>query len=86
MCDVLVDSRDELWHAGEHTTTQAVLGDVSKKPLHHVQPGRRGWREMHVKSWMLVQPVLYHRMLMRGVVVNDQVQRFALGCLALDLL
>ena len=41
---------------------------------------------MHVNAWMLVQPVLHHRMLVRRAVIGDQVQRFVLGRLALDLL
>ncbi len=43
-------------------------------------------REVHVKARVLGQPVLHHRVLVRGVVVGDQVQRFVLGCLAVDLL
>jgi hypothetical protein len=35
---------------------------------------------------MLVQPVLYHWVLVRGIVVSDQMQRLILGRLAVDLL
>ena len=41
---------------------------------------------MHVNAWMLVQPVLHDRVLVRRVVIGNQVQRFVLGRLALDLL
>ena len=40
---------------------------------------------MHVEAWMLGQPSLHGRMLVRGVVVGDQVQRLVLGGLTVDL-
>ena len=40
---------------------------------------------MHVESGMLGQPLLHNGMLVRGVVVGDQVQRLALGRLTVDL-
>ena len=40
---------------------------------------------MHVESWMLVQPRLHSRVLMGGVIVGNQVQRLALGGLAINL-
>ena len=43
-------------------------------------------REVHVESCVLSQPFLHSWMLVRGVVVGDQMQRLALGRFALDLL
>ena len=40
---------------------------------------------MHVESWMLVQPRLHSGVLMGGVIVGNQVQRLALGGLAINL-
>ena len=40
---------------------------------------------MHVESRVPGQPLLHHRVLVRGVVVGDQVQRLVLGRLAVDL-
>lgn len=40
---------------------------------------------MHVESWMLVQPRLHSRVLLGGVIVGNQVQRLALGDLAINL-
>lgn len=65
---------------------QSIDGDVAKEALDHVQPPRRGGREMHVEPWMLGQPRLHCRMLVRGVVVSDQMQHLVLGRLAVDLL
>ena len=40
---------------------------------------------MHVKSRKSLEPFLDHRMLVRGVIVYDQVQLQALGCFPVDL-
>ncbi len=40
---------------------------------------------MHVESWMLVQPRLHSGVLVSGVIVGNQVQRLALGGLAINL-
>ena len=54
----------------EHTSAQAVLGDVAKKALDHAQPRRRGGREVHVEARMRGQPLRHNAMLVRGVVVH----------------
>jgi hypothetical protein len=59
--------------------------DVAQETLDHVQPRGRGWSEVHVESWMLVQPRLHSGVLMGGVIVGNQVQRLALGGLAINL-
>ena len=59
--------------------------DVAEEALDHVQPRRRGRREVHVEARVLGQPLLHLGMLVRGVVVADQVQRLVLGRLAVDL-
>ena len=40
---------------------------------------------MHVESWMLVQPRLHSGVLVSGVIVGNQVERLALGGLAINL-
>ena len=84
MSDVLVDRCLQFGHAGEHSSAQTFGRDVAKESLHHVQPRRRGRREVHVKSWVFGQPLLNSRVLVGGVVVGDQVQRLSLGRLAVD--
>ena len=56
----------------------------SRKKRSTMPQRRRGRREVHVKGGC--SQSCYHRVLVRGVVVGDQVQRFVLGCLAVDLL
>ena len=85
MGDVLVDGGYQFRHAGEHATAQPLVGNIPEEPFDHVQPRRRGGREVHVEPRMLGQPCLHDWMLVRGVVVGDQVQRFVLGRLAIDL-
>ena len=79
MCDVLVDCRDQFGHAGKDTATQALGRDVAEEPLHHVQPRGRGRGEMHLETRVLGEPALYGRMLVGGVVVDDQMQRLVFG-------
>ena len=85
MVDVFIDGGDQLRHAGEHAATQALGGDVAEESLDHVQPRRRGRCEVHVEARVFGQPLLHCRVLVRGVVVGDEVQRLALGRLAIDL-
>jgi len=85
MRDVLINCRHQFDYVGEYATTQPLCRDVAKEPFDHVQPRRRGWREVHVKSRMFVQPCLHVGMLMSGVVVGDQVQCLAFRSQAIDL-
>ena len=85
MRDVLMDGGDQFGHAGEHAAAQALGGDVAEEALDHVQPRRRGRREVHVEARVFGQPVLHGRVLVRGVVVGYQVQHFFLWRFAVDL-
>ena len=85
MRDVLVNGRHQLRHAGKHAPTQSIGRDVAKEPLDHVQPRGRGRREVHVKSRVFCQPRLHLGVLVRGVVVGDQMQRLVLWGLAINL-
>jgi len=76
---------DQVLHAGKHTAAQSLVSDVAEEALDHVQPRRRSGREVHVESPVLVQPLLHHGVLVRGVVVADQVQRLVFGRLTVDL-
>jgi hypothetical protein len=85
MGDVLIDGGDKFGHAGEHASAQPLGGDIAEEALNHIQPRRGGGREVHVEARMLDQPSLYGRMLVRGVVVRDQMERLVLGRFAIDL-
>lgn len=83
MSNEVVNGADQFPHAGEHAAAQPLGGEVAEETLDPVQPGRRGGGEVHDESRMLVQPRLHGRMLVRGAVVGDQMQRLVLGRLAL---
>ena len=51
--------------------------EIAEEPFDHVEPRTAGRGEVHVKARMACQPLLHLRMLVRGVVVGDQVQFFA---------
>lgn len=85
MRDVLVDCGYRFGHAAEHAAAQRIGGGVAHEALDHVQSGCRGWREVHVGSRLIGQPLPRSRMLVCGVVVGDHVRRLAFGRLAIHL-
>ena len=74
MVKVLVDGRFELWNGGEDGASNAFLGDQTEEALDLIEPGGRGGREVQVKAWVLGQPCLNVGMLVRRVVVEDEVE------------
>ena len=83
--DVFIDYGNEFGDAGEYATAKPLGGDIAEEALDHVQPGCRGRREMHNKARVFVEPRLHGRMLVRGVVVGNQVQRLVLRRLAASI-
>jgi len=61
-------------HAGEYAATQSLRIDVTKETLDHVQPRCPGGGEVHGDARMFGQALLHDGVLVRGVVVCDQVQ------------
>ena len=58
---------------------EPVLREVSKESLNHVEPGSTGRSEVNFEPRMALQPRLHSRVLVRRVVVHDQMQLFLLG-------
>ena len=85
MRDVLINSCHQFGHAGEHTPAQSFGGDVAEESLDHGQPRGRCRSEVHVEARMFVKPRLHRAVLVRGVVVGDQVQCLVLGRLPINL-
>ena len=71
LLDKLLDRGDELLDIFERTATDAFVGDLPKPPFDDVQPGTAGRDEVHVKSWVLLQPGFHFRVFVRGIVVGD---------------
>ena len=79
-----VDRGDQVGHRLKDAAADRLVGELAEEPLDHVHPraGRR--REVQMKAWVLGQPRLDVLMLVRCVVVEDQVDLQALGDLAID--
>src|SRR6516164_10970931 len=58
-------------HRGE-TLLSDVVGQVAKEALHQVEPRRRARSKVHVEARVLGEPSLHFVMLMRRVIVGDQ--------------
>src|SRR5262250_1897921 len=70
--DVSANRHEEFFEITKHATTQLVLGKVTEKTLHHVQPRGTSRGEVHVEPWMTLQPALDLGMFVGGVVIADQ--------------
>jgi RHS repeat-associated protein len=82
LCDVLGDRAFEATHAIEASASDGLAGDHREPALHEFQPRGAGGREVDVEAGMGREPVVDLRMLVRAVVVADQVDlapRVALG-------
>ena len=56
----------------ENAPPDTSFGNVPEEPLNEVDPRRRSRREVQVEPWVPGQPVLYFGMLVRRIVVHDQ--------------
>lgn len=71
--DVTADRQDEFFEIAKYTAPQSVLSEIAEESLHHVEPRCTGRSEVHVEPWMACEPALNFGMLVRRVVVPDQV-------------
>ena len=76
----------QLPNAGETAVPEDILRQFAKEAFHQVEPGRTGRREVQVESGTPPQPLPYLLVLVRAVVVDDQVQFQLFGCFPVDLL
>src|SRR3990170_22380 len=61
-------------NVGKRPSAQSFVGDLAEPAFHHVEPGTRCRDEVQMETGMTYQPRLDTRMLMRPVVVHDQMQ------------
>ena len=80
------DHVGQFLHAREAARPDAVPGQIREEPLDQVHPRTRGRREVHVEPLVPLQPNLHLRVLVRAIVVRDDVHREILRDLAVDLL
>lgn len=72
LSDIAFNAIDQLAHVFEGSTSDSLLCDQAKPALHLIEPARIGRREVHVIPRVFGQPCLDLRVLMRSVVIDDQ--------------
>ena len=82
---VRVDCVDQSRDAVKAASSDALLGDLPKPPLHDVQPRRTGGGEVQVEPGMPTQPLLHSGLGVSPIVVQDHVQRHTRGKLPVQL-
>src|SRR5579864_6737180 len=73
------DFGHKFFDAAEGASTDSLLRDDVEPYFHLVEPGRVGRREVQVVTGACCQPALDARMLVGGIVINDQVHVKSLG-------
>ncbi len=86
MVDVIHDRCDQLADALEDATTNSSIGDVAEPAFDNVQPRTARRSEVYMKAFVSLEPRLHFRMLVRCVVVHDQVQVEIARCFPVNLL
>ena len=64
-------------HRREDAPADLLFGHCREEPLHQVRPRRAGWREVQEDGLLALDPVEYLLMLVRPVVVQDDVKVLA---------
>ena len=70
--DEVIDLADQVCHAGEGAAANCLVGDQSEEALDLVEPGTVGWDEVDMPARPLGQPSFDPRVLVRAVVVYDE--------------
>ena len=84
--DVIVDGGDEFVHVLEYAAPDALLGNLRKPPLHLIEPGTAGRREVQVVARSFLEPRCDLRRLVRGIVIQHQMDVPACGHGAFNLI
>ena len=71
--DVVSDRGDEFFDIAKDAAAQPVLSQIPKEAFHHIQPGRTGGREVHVKTRVTLDPTLHAIVFVGAGVVTDHV-------------
>lgn len=72
--NISLDSVDQFFHTFEDSSTDAPESHDAKPSLNLVHPRRPGWSKMQMESTMSFKPFIHLFVLVRAVVVRDQVQ------------
>ena len=74
MFDEVLDGLNQFFHAAKHSVADPVMRDFPKPAFDDVQPRTAGRRVVDMESLVPLEPRLDLGMLVRRVVVDDQVQ------------
>ena len=77
--DVVANGHDELFEILEDAAPQLVFGQVAEEAFHHIEPTGRGRGEVHMEALMAGEPADDFLVLVRGVVIADQIDMLLLG-------
>jgi hypothetical protein len=80
------DGVDQFAHMTETSIANGILSQIAEEPFNEVEPRTACGGEVHVEPWVFCQPFPNAVMLVRAVVIGDQVQIKVLWSLAIDLL
>src|SRR5260370_38814733 len=74
----------ESFDAGKCAAPELILGQVAEESCDHVEPTAAGGREVEMKALVARRPAQNRRVFVGGIVVDDKVELFVGGCLAID--
>ena len=83
--DERFDFGNKFFDLAEGTSTDGLLRDDAEPDFYLVEPGRVGGREVHVVTGACCQPALDARMLVGGIVIDNQVHVKGLGHTGVDM-
>jgi len=81
---ISIDRRLQVDNRAEDAVADALPRYLGEEVLHRIEPGRRGRGEVKGPARVARQPSQHFRMLVGGVVVEDDVDRLVGGKLALE--
>src|SRR5262250_509583 len=64
----------KFFHAAEGSPAYGFVRDAIEPNLHLIEPGGIGGSKVHMKSWSRGEPAPKSAMLMRGVIIHDDVR------------
>ena len=82
--EVSIDGFLEIDDGSEDATLQTLLGQLGKVAFHGIEPGARCRREVEDEALVPVEPGAHLRMLVRCVVVEDEMDDFSGRNLGVD--
>lgn len=83
--DIVLNGLFEFFDACKATVSNALDGEVAKESFDHIEPGRTGRRVMDLEAWVLCEPCGDVLLLVRGVVIGNQMDLAVAGVASFNL-